>query len=459
MATDIIVRVDPKTLLVGPNVRKDVVLGKEFVASIKQHGVRVPISAQETEGGYEVVDGQRRTLAAVDAGLDQVPVVVIEREEAAARIVDQLVVNEHRAGISDADQIAAIKELSLFNMPAQTIARKVGMPKAVVETAIAVGSSERAVAALRGEKPVSFEDATTIAEFEGDEEAQADLVDRAASGYYIGHVAQEWRDRRGRERVAEDIKAMPGVTLIEQPGYSQKDPLAVRELFLDEERKKGLNELSHSELAAIAGDGLCAFPVAHGYGDEREITIGYAVKGWKDRGLFTHSWNENGATKPTTPEEAAKLKEERRQARENTKAWVAATAVRLEFLRGLIARRTPPKGWIEFVAPRALGIDPYANGAWAATAGILGLKSEHSHRSAVEKHLQAKPTAAAQVMLAAAAGAIEGAADFDRKGWWHQDGRRDATVKYLLQLQQWGYELSELEQSLVKKPRTRKGAA
>lgn len=451
MTTDIIVRVDPKSLLVGPNVRKDIVLGKEFVSSIKQHGVRVPISAQETAGGYEVVDGQRRTLAAVDAGLDQVPVVVIEREEAAARIVDQLIVNEHRAGISDADQVAAIKELSLFDMPAQTIARKVGIPKRIVQTAIAVGSSERAVTAMRGEKAVSFESAAVIAEFEGDEEAQADLAVRAAAGHYILHVAQEWRDKRGLQRVADDIEAKPGLTLIERPGYSQIDPLTVRELFLDAKCTKPLGDLPHVELVELVGDGLCAFPTTIGFGDEREYSVGYAVKGWKDRGLFTHEWRTGGSSKPTTPEEAEKLKRERREARERTKLWVSASAVRLEFLRELVQRRTPPKGWIEFVAPRMLSNELMGSGHWKAAIAILRLdvaKDSYSFRSTVEKELQAKPTAAAQIMLATALGAIEGGMDFDRKGW-----QLSHTPTYLLQLQEWGYELSEVEQSLMKKPR------
>jgi ParB family chromosome partitioning protein len=457
MATDIIVRVDPKTLLVGPNVRKDVVLGKEFVASIKQHGVRVPISAQETEGGYEVVDGQRRTLAAVDADLDQVPVVVIEREEAAARIVDQLVVNEHRAGITDADQVAAIKELSLFDMPAQTIARKVGLEKKVVETAIAVGSSERAVAAMRGDAPVSFESAAILAEFEGDEEAQADLAARAAQGYHIGHYAQEWRDKRALAKLRADIEAMDGVRLIETPSHNQLDPLPVRELFVDEKRTQSLADLTRARLVKLSGDGLCAYPSLQWVGSERKPVIAYAVKGWHERGLFTYAYRTSGTSKPTTPEEAEALKAERRAARETTKSWVSATAVRMQFLQELVARRNPPKGWERYVGARLLTHEPFPNTGWKMALVILQLsdgRDSFSQRGVVEKHFGESPAKSAQIMLAAALGAIEGGYEFDRKGW-----QQERTPAYLLQLQEWGYEPSELEQSLVTKPRSRKATA
>lgn len=449
MNTDTIVRVDPSTLLVGPNVRKDVAIGKEFVASIKQHGVRVPISVQETEAGLEVIDGQRRTLAAVDAGLAEVPAFVMTAEKDAARIIDQLIVNEHRAGISDADQVAAIRELSLFDMPAQTIARKVGMSKAIVQSAIAVGSSERAVSAMRGAKPVTFEVAATIAEFEGDEEAQADLAEKAAKGYYIDHVAQEWRDKRGIAAAAERIKEA-GLILIERPSYQQKDPIEVRELFLDKECTKRLGDLPDDEMKEIAGDGLCAFPATLGHGDERQYSIVYAVKGWEAKGLHTHSWRLQGPTKPTTPEEAEKQKEERRVARETTKAWVSASAVRLRFLQELVARRTPPKGWERVVGQRLLTSDSFPNAGWKMAIAILQLTEEthaFSQRGVVEKHFAESPKPA-QIMLAAALGAIEGGYDFERKGWEQKE-----TAAYLKQLVEWGYELSELEQKITKQTR------
>ncbi|MFJ3385615.1 MULTISPECIES: ParB/RepB/Spo0J family partition protein [unclassified Curtobacterium] len=88
-----VVRVDPATLIVAANVRSNTKVTKEFIASVKLHGVLVPITAQEAEDGLRVVDGQRRTLAAVEAGLAEVPVFVVAPLEDAARIVDQVVVN------------------------------------------------------------------------------------------------------------------------------------------------------------------------------------------------------------------------------------------------------------------------------------------------------------------------------------------------------------------------------
>src|SRR5689334_16725049 len=68
---------DPHTLIVDTNIRDDAHLDPEFVASIKEHGVLIPIAAVRGDDGQTVVRmGQRRTLAARQAGLTRVPVYV-----------------------------------------------------------------------------------------------------------------------------------------------------------------------------------------------------------------------------------------------------------------------------------------------------------------------------------------------------------------------------------------------
>ena len=73
-----LVLADPATLVLRANVRTDMRLEKAFVGHIKDHGVLVPIIARRNPDGDLVVHtGHRRTLAAVHAGLDVVPVVVL----------------------------------------------------------------------------------------------------------------------------------------------------------------------------------------------------------------------------------------------------------------------------------------------------------------------------------------------------------------------------------------------
>jgi ParB family chromosome partitioning protein len=81
ISTTQIHQIDPTTLLVDLNVRFDARLNPDFIASIKEHGVLVPIVAvRTTEGDVRVRMGHRRTLAAIEADVPTVPVVIASNE-------------------------------------------------------------------------------------------------------------------------------------------------------------------------------------------------------------------------------------------------------------------------------------------------------------------------------------------------------------------------------------------
>ncbi|BAU32487.1 nuclease [Microcella alkaliphila] len=105
----------------------------------------MPVIVEQTDDGYRLIDGQRRTLAATDAKLDTIPAVVIDPlADDAGRIIRQLVVNEHREQLTDADRTAAFQTLFDLNVSADQIARKTKTPKARVETALKVAASPHA---------------------------------------------------------------------------------------------------------------------------------------------------------------------------------------------------------------------------------------------------------------------------------------------------------------------------
>ncbi|ROP78305.1 ParB family chromosome partitioning protein [Frigoribacterium sp. PhB107] len=439
-------RVDPSTLIIAANVRTETKISKEFVASIKQHGVKVPITVQRVDEGLAVIDGQRRTLAAVDAGVADVPVFVVEPlSDEKVRIVDQLIVNDQRESLGGAETAAAVKQLELFGMTAAVIAKRTGFKRDVVNTAISVGSSEAASTAMR-EHQVSFEVAAVIAEFEDDAEAQSALVEYATKGYGLTHYAQQWRDQRAREALEAEIEATEGVTLIKVPSYDQADPKPVLSLYLDEAKTQSLADVAHERLVELAGDGLCAYAGTTWVGGERLLGPQYAVKGWKDRGLFGY---EHGSTTPTTPEEVETQKQQRRLDRQTTKDWASATTVRLAWLAELVQRKALPKGWELEVSRHVVSTAStnFSPNQWGAVAAILQLPdatSSYSRRDDVGTWLEQHPARAPHVAVAVAFAAIEGRQDFDRKGWQAYDAA-DRIRRYLLTLQGWGYELSDVE--------------
>lgn len=461
MATDTIVRVDPKTLLVGANVRRDTKLTKEFVDGIKDLGVRVPITAYESAEGLVVVDGQRRTLAAVDAGLLEVPVYVTETPDEPTRLVDQVVVNEQREGLGNDEQIAAVQELALFDLKVPAIAKKLGLRKDFVADAVKVGASPAALEYHRSGK--SFSSAVRIAEFEGQPE-QAQLLGLTQE-WQVREKADELTQKRERKVVAEQIKAMPGVTYVAEPGEGTATFQPIGRLYLDKNMTEDVDALPHERLVEVAGDGLVAWP-SWGYREGRNrMSIAYGIRGWKERGLHAPSWAIHTEPKPTTPEEIEKARVERRQARETTKEWVAAGALRIEFLQGLVQRKTMPKAWEPIVAKRMLdNSGGFSTSQLKMMLAILQLdpeKAAGSFRQAIEDDLAKRPTMAPQIMLAIDLGCVEGGGDFDRKGWNPQAWQQSVatTAAYLQLLESWGHVLAEVEKGVVAAAGKKKPAA
>ena len=208
-ATPTLEMLDPATLTVDINVRKDAALTPDFVASIAEHGVMEPVIAHRKDDGVlHVLMGQRRTRAAVEAGSASIPVLIIESPEEAERIVTQVVENIQRAELTEADEAEAYHQLSLIGVSAAMIAKKTGRTKTTVESALKAKSTDAGSAALG--KGYTIEAALILAEFELDEDAVEELESVIADEPdMLAHVAQQLRDRRDRAAALAALTGLP----------------------------------------------------------------------------------------------------------------------------------------------------------------------------------------------------------------------------------------------------------
>ena len=108
-----------KRLKADENVRDAVDLDKEFWASLRQHGVLVPITAVrlDVDGRILARNGRRRTLGAREVGLSSVPVYVLpatasdETAKLSSGIVHQIVTNDQKADLTDAQRARGIQQM------------------------------------------------------------------------------------------------------------------------------------------------------------------------------------------------------------------------------------------------------------------------------------------------------------------------------------------------------------
>lgn len=108
----------------------------ELAASIKAHGVLLPILLRREGGRLEVVAGERRLRAARMAGLDSVPALVKELSSSQALEV-ALIENLQREDLNPIEQAEAYLRLQdEFGLTQEEVARRVGRDRSSVANAL-----------------------------------------------------------------------------------------------------------------------------------------------------------------------------------------------------------------------------------------------------------------------------------------------------------------------------------
>ncbi|MFJ4268377.1 ParB/RepB/Spo0J family partition protein [Paenarthrobacter nicotinovorans] len=428
---------DPTTLIVDVNVRKDAALTPEFVASIKEHGVIEPVIAHRNEDGtVHIRMGQRRTLGAVEAQCPLIPVMITASAEEAERIVSQVVENIQRAAMTDADEADAYHQLSLIGVSAAAIAKRTGRKKAAVEGALKARSSEAGTAAL--ERGWSIETALIMAEFENDEAATADLesvlMDEPEQ---LFHVAQQIRDNRAREAelaaLIDGLKA-EGKRIVDYAGH-----------FADEENLFVTAANRADGEPATDEDANAAF-VSTNYLGEHHVRL--VITGWKELGFAPKHERYDGGGNVQKGPMTDERKAERKTLIANNKAMESATTVRREFVKTLLAKKQAPKGW-QYFSVHAIthhpDVVPTYDGEVAADMVSAKTDGEKSWAWNPLRDHVAKSTTRPEFSLIALVCA--GYEKTIAKDSWRSPSQ--SNLDYLNQLVTWGYTPSAVEQIII----------
>lgn len=107
----------------------------ELASSIAEKGVLQPLLVRPTDGGFEIVAGERRFRAAEQAGLSSVPVVVKtlgDQETLEIAIVENL----QREDLSPVDEARAFAQLQGFGLKQDDVARAVGKSRSAISNSL-----------------------------------------------------------------------------------------------------------------------------------------------------------------------------------------------------------------------------------------------------------------------------------------------------------------------------------
>ncbi len=129
----------------------------ELAASIREHGVIQPIivSYDDAGTGYMLIAGERRWLAAREAGLENIPAIVREVSEQ-QRIELALIENVQRADLSPLETAEAYRQLSEeFGLSHEQIAEQVGKSRVSVTNTLRLLKLPADVKAALAENKIS----------------------------------------------------------------------------------------------------------------------------------------------------------------------------------------------------------------------------------------------------------------------------------------------------------------
>jgi ParB family chromosome partitioning protein len=456
-----IVWIDPRELIIGDNVRTAVELERGFVADIKDRGVRQIIPVRRDESGRLVVQtGQKRVLAAIEAGLDRVrviietPVLTDERDRMVDRILDQLGENEHGSAISDAEEARATQQLLGLGLTAGQIARRRHIPAKRVKTAAAVAHNEVAMDAV-AEGLLDLAQAAVVAEFSDDQTAVLALRTAASTRpEQFDHITQQLRDDREETRLRAELTTElteQGVTVIDRPDTLFGGKIRrLAELRAAPDTTSG-TELTIEEHACCPGH--AAFLENRGSWrptPERVVTVWVCTD-------FTGHRHAERYTAPgvtTTGKITGPMTEEQKAARReivaNNKAWDSATTVRRAWLTTFLARKTAPPDaarWIaQTLAQGSHDLRKAMESDHSVALDLLGLTQSTRGYARMRTHAiasaaaKASPARATTLTVAMLVGALEKGTD--RNAWRSPTGDQ---IAYFRQLQRWNYPLSDVE--------------
>lgn len=492
--------IDPEVLRLDGNVRTDVAITKQFVASIRENGVLVPILAVRGDDGEVTVRaGQRRTLAAREAGLPSVPVWVIDASTSDAdadtidRLVTQISENDHRQALSTSDRVRGIQQMLDAGMSVTKAAKMLARAPKVIKEAKAASESQAAMAALDSGQ-LTLEQAAVIAEFDGDDDAVEALTQAAQRGYFdhaVGQLRVARESAQSRELAGKPYADAGFTVLSKRPTYGEgpvpiyrlhdKDGHGTPEVpdqnqahlwavwleeepaFRDKETGEVVGEDEVDWSTEFDDDAKPENGLRHA-NTVTEVTewvpeyycldleaAGVTLANEDGQGTLSESAAEANAEADTERE-----KRERRKVLALNKLGAAAQEVRREFVTNLLKRKTPPKGAAIFVA-HTLVHDTYlltTNHTTEVAAELLGVSQDKGLHGLIDS-LPPTGDARAQVLtLGLVCSALE--ARLDKSAWRGGDYIRTQHTPYLKFLTDNGYELSPVEKIITGKAKADK---
>jgi ParB family chromosome partitioning protein len=353
----------------------------------------------------------------------------------ARRIVEQLVENDQREALTDADRIQAWRALELEGLTATAIAKRTGAKRDTINTGLAVAANDTATGLLSRDG-LTLDQAAILLEFDDDPDTMTDLTTIATTdpGYFPVAVERARQERTARQAkdTLEQAEAAKGHRILDERPDWNGTPYRVRALRTADGEPVDPHTIQGQPGVAVYVDTYYGGEARAEYFVDDPEALGYTIPEDVHGG--------GGVQKgPMTDEQKAVRKE----LIARNKEWDAAETVRRDWVTQFLARKTTPKN-AQAVIAEALTTarwkiaDALTHGSTMAKT-LLGIQNTFSADD-LAGYLEAHPTRGTQITVAVLLGGIE---ENTGRDTWRSPAADSAW--YLRTLADWGYPLCPVE--------------
>ncbi len=142
----------------------------ELSQSIKEHGVFQPIIIKPSIKGYEIVAGERRVKASIQAGLDEIPAIIRDFNDDEMMEI-ALLENLQRENLTCIEEAEAYQKIRVsLNLTQEELAKRIGKSRSYITNTIGLLNLPEETKQLINENKISMGHAKILSKLENKEQ-------------------------------------------------------------------------------------------------------------------------------------------------------------------------------------------------------------------------------------------------------------------------------------------------
>ena len=173
----------------------------QLADSIRQHGILQPLTVRKLDSGYyQIIAGERRWRAARMAGLDTVPVIIVEADDKTATEL-AMIENLQREDLNPMEEAAGYRTLiDLYSMTQEEVSKRVGKSRSAVANSLRLLDLSEAVRVFVEEGKLTAGHARALIPL------PSDVQEQAAREVMEGGLSVRQTERLAKLKMAERKK-------------------------------------------------------------------------------------------------------------------------------------------------------------------------------------------------------------------------------------------------------------